>query len=355
MNSKYNVLIMGASYGSLLSTKLLMAGHNVTLACSAPSARLINEKGTRVRFQMKGRAEPLEIASVDLPGHLSAATPSELDARDFDLAALAMQEPQYASAGVRELLDGIARGRVPCVSIMNMPPWPYLARIPGLELESLKKCYTDASVWENFDPALITLASPDPQAYRPPDEGPTVLHVGLPTNFKVTRFDSDEHTKMLHDLERDIDAARYKADEGEIEIPVKLRVHESPFVPMAKWSMLLTGNYRSVGENDVQPIREAVHGDLELARSVYDWVCTLCQRLGASQDDLVPFEKYAEAAKGLKNPSSVARAVAGGGTEVERVDCLVRTIASQIGMSSEEVDRIVARLDRRLGENRAAS
>ncbi|MFT5895675.1 MAG: ketopantoate reductase, partial [bacterium] len=27
------ILILGASYGSLLSTKLLMAGHDVTLVC----------------------------------------------------------------------------------------------------------------------------------------------------------------------------------------------------------------------------------------------------------------------------------------------------------------------------------
>ena len=33
-----NVLILGASYGSLLGTKLLMAGHNVTLVCRAKTA-----------------------------------------------------------------------------------------------------------------------------------------------------------------------------------------------------------------------------------------------------------------------------------------------------------------------------
>ena len=29
----YNILIMGASYGSLLGTKLAFAGHNVNLIC----------------------------------------------------------------------------------------------------------------------------------------------------------------------------------------------------------------------------------------------------------------------------------------------------------------------------------
>ena len=43
------VLILGASYGSLLSTKLLMAGHDVTLICRSASAALINSVGTEVR------------------------------------------------------------------------------------------------------------------------------------------------------------------------------------------------------------------------------------------------------------------------------------------------------------------
>ena len=41
-----NILILGASYGSLLSTKLLMAGHNVSLVCLPNEAELINDSGT---------------------------------------------------------------------------------------------------------------------------------------------------------------------------------------------------------------------------------------------------------------------------------------------------------------------
>jgi len=33
MSKKYKILILGASYGSLLGKKLLMAGHAVTLVC----------------------------------------------------------------------------------------------------------------------------------------------------------------------------------------------------------------------------------------------------------------------------------------------------------------------------------
>ena len=45
---------------------------------------------------------------------------------------------------------------------MNMPPLPYLKRIPGLNTDALTNCFTDASVWANFEPGCLTLCSPDP-------------------------------------------------------------------------------------------------------------------------------------------------------------------------------------------------
>src|SRR5881392_358578 len=202
------ILIFGASYGSLLAIKLLLAGHTVKLVCLPAEAELINKEGARVRMPVKGREGLVEIDSRKLPGKLCASLPAEVKPADYDLVALAMQEPQYRSPGVRELLEAVAKARVPCMSIMNMPPLPYLARIPGLPMDELKKCYADASVWQSFDPKFITLCSPDPQAFRPPDEKVNVLQVSLPTNFKAARFESDAHTSMLRQLEADIDAAR---------------------------------------------------------------------------------------------------------------------------------------------------
>src|SRR6266849_4546132 len=193
----YDILIMGASYGSLLASKLLFGGHSVKLVCLPAEADLINAEGFRVRMPVKGRKDPIEIDSRKLPGKVSAAGPGDVNPADFDLVGLAMQEPQYRSAGVRELLDAVATSRVPCMSIMNMPPLPYLKRIPGLNTDALKSCYTDATVWDNFEPALLTLCSPDPQAIRPPGEKINVLQVTLPTNFKVARFADDRHTAVL--------------------------------------------------------------------------------------------------------------------------------------------------------------
>jgi hypothetical protein len=355
MNQPYRILIFGASYGSLLATKLGLAGHSARLVCLPAEAELINQEGARVRMPVKGRAAPVEVDSRKLPGKLIAGGPKDVSPGDYDLVALAMQEPQYRSPGVRELLDAVAKAKVPCMSIMNMPPLPYLARIPGIDAAACRDCYTDASVWANFDPALVTLCSPDPQAGRPPDEKVNVLQVRLPTNFKSARFPSDAHTAILRRLEADIEAARFEVGGEKLELPVKLKVHDSVFVPLAKWAMLMAGNYRCITKGGIRSIKDAVHTDLDATRAVYDWVVALVTSLGADPGDLVPFEKYAAAANGLTGPSSAARALYGGAPNIERVDRLVQAVARQKGKSSPALDEVVALVDAQLALNRKAA
>jgi hypothetical protein len=355
MHTTYRILIMGASYGSLLGTKLALAGHAVKLVCLPAEADLINKEGAVIRMPVKGRDGLVEINSSKLPGKLTAGGTAGVNPADYDLVALAMQEPQYRSPGVRELLDAVAKSKVPCMSIMNMPPLPYLKRIPGLNADACRSCYTDPTVWDSFDPKLMTLCSPDPQAFRPPEDKVNVLQVRLPTNFKSARFDSDAHTAILRELAADIEAVRFDTGSGKIELPVKLKVHDSIFVPLAKWSMLLAGNYRCVQKDAARSIKEAVHTDIEASRSVYNWVAKLCVSLGANEKDLVPFEKYAAAAQSLLTPSSAARALFAGAPNIERVDRLVQTIAAQKGMQNPVVDETVALVDARLEMNRKAA
>ena len=352
MANSRNILIMGASYGSLLAIKLSLAGHNVKLICLPEEAELINSEGIIVRMPVKGREGLVEIRSRDTAGEVSAGGPDDTDPGDFDLIALAMQEPQYRSPGVRELLDRVAKSKVPCMSIMNMPPLPFLARLPGLDTATIKHCYTDPTVWDSFDPASITLCSPDPQAFRPPEEPVNVLQVSLPTNFKSARFEGDEATAMLRQIQSDIESIRYDVDGEQVELPVKLKVHDSVFVPLAKWCMLITGNYRCVQKDEARSIKEAVHSDLATSEAIYNWVAELCRKLGADPSDQVPFEKYANAANGLAKPSSAARALFAGAPNIERVDCLVKTLAGQHGMQLDSVDETVALVDARLEQNR---
>jgi hypothetical protein len=291
--------------------------------------------------------------SRNLPGKVSASGAAGVNPADYDLIGLAMQEPQYRSPGVRELLDAVAKSRKPCMSIMNMPPLPYVKRIPGLDYDALKPAFTDPTVWDSFDPALLTLCSPDPQAIRPPDEKVNVLMVTLPTNFKVAKFDDPKGTAILHQLESEIDAVRFDPGDGtKVELPVKLRVHDSIFVPLAKWAMLLAGNYRCVTKDGMRTAQEAVHSDIETSRSVYNFVFDLCVKLGANPSDLVPFEKYAAAAQSLTRPASAARALQNGAPNIERADKLVQLIARQKGLSLPAIDAQVALVDARLEANR---
>ena len=352
MAKKYKILIMGASYGSLLGTKLAMAGHDTHLICLPAEADLMNAEGAIIRMPIKGREGLVEINSKKLPGKITAGGTTSANPADFDLIALAMQEPQYRSPGVRELLDAVAKSKKPCMSIMNMPPLPYLARIPGLDVSKLRDCFTDATVWDGFDPKCMTLCSPDPQAFRPPEDKVNVLQVRLPTNFKAARFDSDAHTQILRDLAADIEAARFDTGSEKLEIPVKLKVHDSIFVPLAKWSMLIAGNYRCVQKDAARSIKEAVHTDIDATRAVYNWVKKLCVGLGADEKDLVPFEKYAAAAQSLVTPSSAARALFAGAPNIERVDRLVQGIAKQKGKSLPILDETVAMVDAQLEINR---
>jgi hypothetical protein len=342
-----NILILGASYGSLLATKLLMAGHNVTLVCRKKTAELINRDGTEVRIKLRDEPKHRSIFSHSLSGKLDATPPQDVDVSRYDLVCLAMQEPQYTNHTIRVLMVKIAEARVPCLSIMNMPPLPYLKRVPALAEMDLEEAYTNAQIWERFTPGLVSLCSPDPQAFRPPEEAANVLHVGLPTNFKAATFADENHNALLRVLEADIDAVKLDGQ----DVPVKLKVFDSLFVPLAKWSMLLTGNYRCITPGEPRSIRDAVHDDPKRSQSIYEHVNAITRRLGADATDQVPFEKYAKAAESLLKPSSAARAVANGAPFIERVDLLVKLISHQLGVPNAEIDRTVQIVDQKLNES----
>jgi len=351
MQFGYRILILGASYGSLLATKFLLAGHSVKLVCLATAADLINKEGTRVSLPVQGRDGLVEVDSRQLPGELSADVPGAVDPAAYDLVVLAMQDAQYCSPDVRDLLAATAKAAVPCLSIMNMPPLPYLARIPGVAVDRCRSCYADASVWDVLDPALVTHSSADPQASRVLDRPDNAIQVRLPSNFRAARFESETHTQLLRSLAADIDAVRFDTSAGRIELPVKLKVHDSVFLPLSKWPMLITGNYRCIAPGGMRSIAASVRTDLDASRSVYEWVLLLCRSLGAGREDLVSFEKYATAAAALTVPSSAARALFAGASQIERVDRLVQSLAAQRDMQLPALDDLVALVDAHLEAN----
>jgi hypothetical protein len=129
-------------------------------------------------------------------------------------------------------------------------------------------------------------------------------------------------------------------------------VHDSIFVPLAKWSMLLAGNYRCITKEGMRTAKEAVHINIEESRSVYNFVFDLFVKLGANPNDLVPFEKYAAAALDQSRPASAARALLNGAHHIEPCDKLVQLIAKQKGLSHPVIDANVTLVDELLDKNR---
>jgi hypothetical protein len=98
--------------------------------------------------------------------------------------------------------------------------------------------------------------------------------------------------------------------------------------------------------------KEAVHTNIEVARSVYNFMFDPCPKLRTSPSDLVPFEKCAAAADSLSRPASAARALYDGAPNTERADKLAQLITRQKGTGHPVVDANVAPVDEFLGANR---
>lgn len=347
----YHIQVLGASYGSLLASRLLLAGHRVSLVCTQIEADLINSEGFRVRIPTTNGSGPVELFSKDLPGKLVAITPENADPALYDLVVLAMQEPQYGAPELRTLLEGIAIARVPCLSIMNMPPLPFLARFSKLNVAECVRSYTDSTVWAPFDAALVTHCSADPQAVRAANGALNELDVRLATNFRAAPFEQPSHNAILKEVAESVELSKVVHHGLEIQPPVKLRVHASHYVGLSKLPMLITGNYRCFSGTGIRSIQEAVHDDVELSREVYESVCEALIRLGNPVETLVPFDKYAAAAESLTEPSSAAKAVNRGSSSIERVDRLVYIIAQQQSVRLKLLEEIVSCVDCRLEAN----
>ena len=119
--------------------------------------------------------------------------------------------------------------------------------------------------------------------------------------------------------------------------------------------MLLTGNCRCVTAGEPVSIREAVQSDLALSSEIYSTVESIVLCLGGRADDLVEFDKYLAATDKLIAPSSVARAIAGGATAVERVDKLVQVIGRLCGITHPAIDRAVALIDAALARTKISA
>jgi hypothetical protein len=350
-----NVLVLGASYGLLPAVKLALAGHAVTVVGRAEEIATMARAPVQLDLPVRRSGERIvlavPVAAHAAPGSLALRAPADAVPEQADFALLAMQEPQFAAPAVAALVARIAAARVPCLSLMNLPPPPFLARLGTVPDAALAGVFSAPETWASLDPALVTVASPDAQALRLDPAQPGELTVTLASNFKAAPFADQAAQNLLERLARDVSHLQVRADGELVRPPVALLATASLHVPLAKWPMLLAGNCRSVTETGPRPIADAIHADLPASRALYNTVADMVCQLGARPADLVPFDAYARAAAQLIRPSSLARALAGGAQAVERIDRLVLNLLRAQGRPDAEVAKISALIDSQLAAN----
>jgi hypothetical protein len=293
------------------------------------------------------------LAAHATPGSLTLRTPADAAPEQADFALLAMQEPHFAAPEVAALVARIATARVPCLSLMNLPPPPFLARLGTVPESAMEGVFSAPDAWAGLDPALVSVASPDAQALRLDGARPGVLTVTLASNFKAAPFADEAAQSLLERLARDMTHLQVLSGEELVRPPVALIASASLHVPLAKWPMLLAGNCRSVTAAGPIPIADAIHADVPASRALYDTVSDLVLRLGARSADLVPFDAYARTATQLTRPSSIARALQSGAQAVERIDRLVLNLLRHYDQDEAPVTKISALIDALLEANRS--
>ena len=171
MAGKFNILVLGASYGSLLGIKLGLAGHHTHLVCLPAEADLINSEGAIVRMPVKGRDGLVEVELEDAAGQAhrrrtagrrsgevrpggagdaGAAVPLARRAR----AARRRRQGQGAVHVDHEHAAAALSGAHPRRRRRSAAAAPTPTRRSGTA--SIRR--------------TMTLCSPDPQAFRPPED-----------------------------------------------------------------------------------------------------------------------------------------------------------------------------------------
>ena len=344
VHPKLRILVLGASYGVLFAVRAALGAHHVTVVCQPDEAEALNANGPIVNVAARKTGGQVQISRQTASLDIGATTPETVDPIFYDLVVLAMQEPQFLDPQIADLALRIAHSARPVVSIMNMAVPPYLNRLKGVWTDDLSGFYHAPNVWSAFSAADFTHSSPEPQAVRRDPRQSNVIDVTLASNFKIAPFAQPKHNEILRVLCQTANMAPMLYDAA-IKPRVQLLASRSEFVPMAKWPMLVTGNYRCVTTGQPLTIAEAVSKDPKTSRALYDTTQHLCAALGADARMLVPFAAYAKAAGQLNAPSSVAKALAQGRGRIERMDKLIQALLRSRGIPSPDLDVVVETVD----------
>lgn len=208
------------------------------MVCRKKTAELINRDGTEVRIKLRDEATHRAIFSARSAGTLDAVTTTTSTLRVM-IWLVCHAEP-YHQPYDPVLMIKIEEAKLPC--LFDHEHAATIQRIPALGEMDLEEAYTNAQVWGTVRTGTgcqLHGLIRRPSVHRKKRQ--KVLYAGLPTNFKAAAFADEKHNRLLRDLEADIDAVS-RPDGWTFRW--KLKVFDPLFVPLAKWSMLLIGNYR---------------------------------------------------------------------------------------------------------------
>tara|TARA_B110000305_G_C19406756_1_gene623198 strand:- start:806 stop:1852 length:1047 start_codon:yes stop_codon:yes gene_type:complete len=347
IKNKYNCLIVGASYGSLLAMKLIMAGHSVKIVGQNHEVDAINKKGINVSIKTKLKQKKLILNSKNYSKNLKAIDSSKVNCKEIDIAFFALKEIHFSQNNIIELVKQLAEHKVPAVALMNMPPLTILKKNENLKTKNYKNYYLNPEIWEIFDQKNLTATSADPQTICNICDGMVSHTVTLNSNFKISKFQNFKHDRMLINLENDIKNIRVNNQ----RVPILLKIYESKYIFMTKWPMLITGNYRCFTAKGIRSIKESVFHDLKYSEKIYNSIYNLCIKLGCSKNDLVEFRHYANAAKKLIYPSSFSREIDKNKISVERLDKLIKKISEEQSVKLNFLNDITEKIELRLDNN----
>lgn len=336
------ILIYGASYGLLVACKLMLAGYDVVCVCKKDEADLINNEGFSV--ELDGYLnKKIILKSGKLIGKIKAIQPEKIELQNIKLVFLAMQEAQYSESAILDSLGLIAKNKIPTISIMNIPPSIYLKnfKLDKKEYQELTVAYKNFDLWNKFDLNFITHGSADPQIFKPFNNINNYISVRLASNFRIAKFIDENSTEFLKKISNQIKISRHDIDNKKTRVPVNLNLYDSPFIPISKWPMLITGNYRCLNKNHLMSIQEIVNQNIGVSEEIYNEVLALCRSLGATDKDLIKFQSYLKVANKLTSPSSVARLAFAKNKNFERLDILIKSLCNIKKIKIKNIDQII--------------
>ena len=140
-------------------------------------------------------APPVDTRLTQASRHPRAAGTGDVDPKEYDLACWRCRNRNTVAWRARSARLDRAR-QVPCMSIMNMPPLPYMKRIPGLDDDALSRLHRRDGLGQ-FRAREAHAVQPRP-AGDPPARRKEQFPAGdAADQFQMARFGSDADTTIL--------------------------------------------------------------------------------------------------------------------------------------------------------------